>query len=67
MGVALPCGAVTDNKQTAFSLLTCIKISRELIQDGSFFYANELVTLLWNDSIRCNDYVRYRRLVQAIK
>jgi hypothetical protein len=45
-GVAIQCGATIDNTQTALSLLICIMTSREIIQDGSFFHANELVTVI---------------------
>jgi hypothetical protein len=36
---------------TAFSLLLCIKTSREVNQDGSFFSVHELVTSLRKDSM----------------
>jgi hypothetical protein len=35
-GVVIYCGAVVNNEQTAFSLLTCHKTSRAVIQNSSF-------------------------------
>jgi hypothetical protein len=34
---AIQCGAIMDNKQTAFGLLTSIKTSREVIPFLSFY------------------------------
>jgi hypothetical protein len=36
MGVAIQCEVVVDHEQTAFSMLTSLKTSREVIQDGIF-------------------------------
>jgi hypothetical protein len=36
MGAAVKYTAVMDNQQMAFRLLTCVKMSRAVIHDGSF-------------------------------
>lgn len=52
LGVAIQCGAITDYRQhLGFSLLTCIKTSREVIKDGSLFYANEILKSLWKECL----------------